>query len=198
MWRDRYRTKTFKGGGGRAQEALACVVAQAGAGTSSEGTFGALVERWFSVASVSKDWSRKTIVETRRIVDTKLGPLVPMALDKLRTSVLDDFYATLRDPGQRCRLAPDPSKKRAHANRTARMGNSVRSLGTMHRIAPHHGDGSPDGSYGTRRAPAELLCEPDHTRCAEARREGPPITGAAVEPVGEPNSRTECALRSAR
>ncbi len=104
--RDRYRTKTFKGGKRAAQEALASFVAQAGAGTSSEGTFGALVERWFTVASVSRDWSPKTIVETRRIIETKLGPLLPVSVDKLRTSVLDTFYATLRARGGRCGHVP--------------------------------------------------------------------------------------------
>ncbi|MGH9166060.1 MAG: tyrosine-type recombinase/integrase, partial [Acidimicrobiales bacterium] len=104
--RDRYRTKTFKGGRRAAEQALASLVTQAGTGVSSEETFGALVERWFTIASVSKDWSPKTIVETRRIIDTKLGPLVPMPLDKLRTSMLDTFYATLRTRGGRCGHVP--------------------------------------------------------------------------------------------
>ena len=104
--RDRYKTRTFKGGKRAAQEALASFVAQSGAGVSSEGTFGALVERWFMTASVSKDWSPATIVETRRIINTKLAPLLPVPLDKLRTSVLDTFYATLRARGGRCGHVP--------------------------------------------------------------------------------------------
>lgn len=104
-------------------------MAQAGAGTSSEGTFGALVERWFSVASVSKDWSPKTIVEARRIIDTKLGPLVPMALEKLRTSVLDDFYATLRTRGGRC--GHDP--RQDHAGQFCDHGAAL-SAATVRRI----------------------------------------------------------------
>lgn len=104
--RDRYKTKTFKGGKRAAQEALANFVAQAGSGVSSEGTFGELVERWFATASVSRDWSPRTVVETRRIIDTKLGPLLPMPLDKLRTSVLDGYYARLRAHGGRCGHTP--------------------------------------------------------------------------------------------
>jgi len=104
--RDRYRTKTFKGGKRAAQEALAGFVAQTGDGVPSEATFGVLVERWFATASVSKDWSPKTILETRRIIDTKLGPLRSLSLDKLRTSVLDTFYAALRTHGGRCGHSP--------------------------------------------------------------------------------------------
>jgi integrase len=104
--RDRYKTRTFKGGKRAAQEALAGFVAEVAAGVSSEGTFGTLVERWCTVASVSKDWSPKTIAETRRIIDTKLGPLLPLPLDKVRTSTLDTFYATLRTNGGRCGHVP--------------------------------------------------------------------------------------------
>ncbi|HSH58862.1 MAG TPA: site-specific integrase [Acidimicrobiales bacterium] len=127
--RDRYKTKTFKGGKRGAQEALAGFVAQTGAGTSSEGTFGALVERWFTVASVSKDWSPKTIVETRRIIDTKLGPLLPVPLDKLRTSALDSFYADLRARGGRCGHAP----RRDHGAQFCEKGASL-SAASVRRI----------------------------------------------------------------
>lgn len=85
--RDRYKTKTF------------ALVVEAGAGVASDGTFGALVEQWFTIASISKDWSPSTIVETRRIINTKLRPLLAMPLDKVRTSVLDAFYANLRTRG---------------------------------------------------------------------------------------------------
>ncbi len=53
--RDRYKTKTFKGGKRAAEQALAAFVTQVGTGVASEGTFGALVERWFTIASVSRD-----------------------------------------------------------------------------------------------------------------------------------------------
>ena len=104
--RDRYRTKTVKGGKRVAEAALASFVAEVGAGVTSGGTFGELVERWFDVASVAKDWSPKTVLETRRIIDTKLGPLWSLRLDKVRTSVLDTFYASLRSHGGRCGHSP--------------------------------------------------------------------------------------------
>ena len=47
--RDRYKAKTVKGG--------------------------RPVERWVAAASVAKDWSTKTILETRRIIDTRLRPV---------------------------------------------------------------------------------------------------------------------------
>jgi integrase len=127
--RDRYRTKTFKGGKRAAQEALAGFVAQSGTGVSSEGTFGALVERWFTTASVSKDWSPKTILETRRIINTKLGPLLPVSLDKLRTSVLDTYYATLRARGGRCGHVPS----REHSAELCDKGAPL-SAATVRRI----------------------------------------------------------------
>ena len=104
-------------------------MAQCGAGTASEETFGALVERWFTVASVSKDWSPKTIDETRRIIDTKLGPLLPVSLDKLRTSVLDTFYADLRARGGRCSHVPPQEHGRQLCDKGAPL-----SAATVRRI----------------------------------------------------------------
>jgi integrase len=104
--RDRYKTRTVKGGKRAAEEALAAFVTQVGAGVATGNTFGELVERWFAVASVAKDWSPKTILETRRVIDGRLGPLWPLRLDKLRTSVLDDYYAALRAHGGRCGHRP--------------------------------------------------------------------------------------------
>ncbi len=43
--RDRYKTKTVKGGKRAAEEALAAFVTQVGAGVATESTFGELVER---------------------------------------------------------------------------------------------------------------------------------------------------------
>lgn len=127
--RDRYKTKTFKGGKRAAQEALALMVTQAGSKPDSEATFGLLVERWFATASVSRDWSPKTIVETRRIIDTKLGPLASLPLHKLRTSVLDEFYATLRTRGGRCGHVP----VRHHGSEICELGAPL-SAATVRRI----------------------------------------------------------------
>jgi hypothetical protein len=89
-------------------------VTHVGAGVATDSTFGELVERWFAVASVAKDWSPKTIAETRRILDKRLGPLWPLRLDKVRTSVLDNFYAALRAHGGRCGHQPRQDHGRDH------------------------------------------------------------------------------------
>lgn len=127
--RDRYKTRTFKGGKRAAQEALALMVTQAGTKQTSEATFGHLVERWFATASVARDWSPKTILETRRIIDAKLGPLGPVPLHKLRTSVLDEFYATLRTRGGRCRHDP----VRRHGAEVCELGGPL-AAATVRRI----------------------------------------------------------------
>ena len=74
-------------------------LAEVDRGIITEGTFGELVERWFEVASTTRDWSPKGIAETRRIIDTRLGALSPIALDKLRTPIIDGYYAQLRAHG---------------------------------------------------------------------------------------------------
>lgn len=105
--RQRYRTKTIpKVGKRQAEEALAAFLLQHGSASTSAATFGELVERWFQVASLSKNWSPKTILETRRIIDTKLSPLRGVRLDRLRTAFLDDFYAALRAHGGKCGHVP--------------------------------------------------------------------------------------------
>jgi integrase len=105
--KQKYRTRTIPSVGKRkADEALAAFMLQQGSVSSVATTFGELIDRWFQVASVSKDWSPKTIAETRRIIDTKLGTLRSLRLDRVRTAVLDTFYATLRARGGRCGHKP--------------------------------------------------------------------------------------------
>lgn len=127
--RDRYKTKTVKGGKRMAEEALTAFVTQVGSGVATESTFGELVERWFSVASVAKDWSPKTIAETRRIIDTRPGPLLPLRLDKVRTSVIDNYYAALRAHGGRCGHRP----RRDHGRELCEHGAPL-SAATVRRI----------------------------------------------------------------
>lgn len=127
--RDRYKTKTVKGGRRVAEEALAAFVTQVGAGVATESTFGELVERWFTVASVAKDWSPKTIAETRRIMEKRLGPLWPLRLDKVRTSVLDNFYAALRAHGGRCGHQP----RQDHGRNLCELGAPL-SAATVRRV----------------------------------------------------------------
>ena len=73
--RARYKTRTFKGSKRDADRAMRAFLAEVDRGVISEGTFGELVERWFEVASTTRDWSPKGIAETRRIIDTRLGAL---------------------------------------------------------------------------------------------------------------------------
>ena len=127
--RDRYKTKTVKGGRRVAEEALAAFVTQVGAGVATESTFAELAERWFAVASVAKDWSPKTIAETRRIMDRRLGRLWPLRLDKVRTSALDNFYAALRAHGGRCGHQP----RQDHGRDLCELGAPL-SAATVRRV----------------------------------------------------------------
>jgi integrase len=104
--RDRYKTRTFKGGKKDAEKELRALLSTIDAGVVSEGTFGELLERWYLVATTSRDWSPKTVVEHRRIIDKQLGPLSNLALNKLRTPLIDTYYATLRSQGGRCGHVP--------------------------------------------------------------------------------------------
>ena len=100
--RDRYKTRTFKGSKREAEQALAKFVLEMSQGVVSSDSFGALVGHWFEVASTTRDWSPTTVKETKRIIDTKLGPLMAISLEKIRTPLLDTFYARLRTHGGEC------------------------------------------------------------------------------------------------
>ncbi len=79
--RDRYKSRTFKGGKKDAERELRSLLSSVEAGVVSEGTSGDLLERWYLVASTSRDWSPKTVAEHRRIIDKQLGPLSGRALN---------------------------------------------------------------------------------------------------------------------
>jgi hypothetical protein len=55
--RARYKTRTFKGSKRDADRAMRAFLAEVDRGVTTEGTFGELVERWFEVASTTRDWS---------------------------------------------------------------------------------------------------------------------------------------------
>lgn len=101
--RKRYATRTVAVKGKReADKALAAFVAAVGAGVarpSAAVTFSELVERWIDTASPG--WSPSNEVIVRRIASTYLAPLLPVRIDRLRTSDLDRFYAGLRQHGGR-------------------------------------------------------------------------------------------------
>ncbi len=98
--RERYRTRTVNASGRRqAETLLASFVAEVATGppSSSTNTFGELVERWMDVSSPG--WSPKNRLETPRMVELYLGPLLDVRLDRLTTADLASFYAALRDRG---------------------------------------------------------------------------------------------------
>ena len=104
-------------------------LAEVDRGIITEGTFGELVEQWFEVASTTRDWSPKGIAETRRIIDTRLGPLSPIALDKLRTPIIDGYYAQLRAHGGACGHRP----RQSHDGDLCEVGPPL-STATVRRI----------------------------------------------------------------
>lgn len=100
--KDRVRSKAFHGGKrelkAEANRFLAECQSLVGGGVPAKaGTFGELVERWF--ATMSPDWSPSTTREHRRIIDTYLGALADLRLNKITTPCLDTFYARLRANG---------------------------------------------------------------------------------------------------
>jgi len=127
--RARYKTRTFKGSKRDADRAMRAFLAEVDRGVISEGTFGELLERWFEVASTTRDWSPKGIAETRRIIDTRLGALGPIALDKLRTPVIDGYYAQLRTHGGACGHRP----RQSHDGDLCEVGPPL-STATVRRI----------------------------------------------------------------
>ena len=112
-----------------ADRAMRALLAEVDRGVISEGTFGELVERWFEVASTTRDWSPKGIAETRRIIDTRLGALGPIVLDKLRTPVIDGYYAELRTHGGACGHRP----RQSHDGDLCEVGPPL-STATVRRI----------------------------------------------------------------
>ncbi|MGH9919279.1 MAG: hypothetical protein ACRD6W_10510, partial [Nitrososphaerales archaeon] len=100
--RERYMTRTVKGSKRDAERALRTFLGEVDSGVIVEGTFGELLERWFEVASTARNWSPVSVAETRRTIDTKLRPIADIPLEKLRTQIIDSFYAQLRANGGAC------------------------------------------------------------------------------------------------
>ena len=93
----RYATKTVKGGKRSAQLALAEMVTQASEGrlALTTATVGELLEEW--LAKVSADFSPKTVLETRRVLDHHLIPTFgTVPLRRLRAKDIDAYYSKLR------------------------------------------------------------------------------------------------------
>src|SRR5829696_2779639 len=102
--RRRYATKTVRGGKRDAQRALAefAVDVQRGRVARTTATVGELLEEWFEQAT--RDFSPKTTLETRGILDRYLLPdLGQVRLNRLRASDLDRYYNRLIRSGGRTR-----------------------------------------------------------------------------------------------
>jgi len=98
--RKRQVSRTIRGAKRDAQALRARLLVEVGEGRhlGTDATFGDLVERWYEQAS--PEWSPKTAVETRRMIDRVVMPrLGRVRLQKLRTADLDRLYAQLRAAG---------------------------------------------------------------------------------------------------
>ena len=115
--RKRYVNKTVRSGRREADRELNRLVAAAEAGrlANTHATVAELLERWFAMAR--PDFSPKTVLETRGLMDRELLPgLGHVKLSKLRAEDIDAFYARMRATGGGRRgngLSPG-TIKRAH------------------------------------------------------------------------------------
>jgi integrase len=98
--RQKYETRTFRGGKRQAEAELARFVAQVSGGGHSAGdtTLSDLIERWLDLAR--QDLSPSTLRGYERIIRSYIRPSVGrIQLNKLKTHQLDRFYAQLRASG---------------------------------------------------------------------------------------------------
>ena len=77
--RARYKTRTFKGSKRDADRAMRAFLAEVDRGSSARAPSASCSSAGSRWASTTRDWSPKGIAETRRIIDTRLGPLSPIA-----------------------------------------------------------------------------------------------------------------------
>ncbi|HMV74792.1 MAG TPA: tyrosine-type recombinase/integrase [Microthrixaceae bacterium] len=101
------------------------VQVQNGTASPSSATFGELLDAWYD--AVSPDWSPRTAVEHRRIIDSVLDPaLGKKKLANLRASDLDALYGSLRaGAGDRKPLSPATVRK-FHTVARAALQQAVR------------------------------------------------------------------------
>ena len=98
--KQRYASRTVRGGKREAQRALNEMVSDAERGlvVRTNATTGELIEAWFEHAA--GDFSPKTVKETRGFIDRNLLPAVGgVPLSKLKPSDLDRFYRRLLTSG---------------------------------------------------------------------------------------------------
>lgn len=100
--RQKYVTRTFRGGKREAEEALARLVTEVSGGShaAQDTTIGDLLREWLALAK--PELSPSTARGYDWIITTYIFPtLEKVPLARLKTSQLDRFYAKLRDEGAR-------------------------------------------------------------------------------------------------
>jgi integrase len=111
--RKRYVTRTVRGSRKDAERVRneMLVDVQKGKTSATSTTFGELLDAWYDAAS--PDWSPRTALEHRRVIDAVLKPaLGTKKLAKLRASDLDSLYGALRaGSAERRALAPATVRK---------------------------------------------------------------------------------------
>ncbi len=126
--KQRYASRSFRGGKREAQRLLAEMVldAQRGVSVRRSATVGDLLEAWFDLAR--HDFSPKTVKETRGIIDRNLLPtLGAVPLSRLKPSDLDRFYRQLTASGgaRGAGLAPG-TVRRIHGVLRRALGQGVK------------------------------------------------------------------------
>ena len=111
--RKRYVTRTVRGNRKDAERVRNEILVDVQRGKTSpvSTTFGELLDAWYDAAS--PDWSPRTALEHRRVIDAVLKPaLGTKKLAKLRASDLDSLYGALRaGSADRRALAPATVRK---------------------------------------------------------------------------------------
>jgi integrase len=98
--REKYKTRTFRGGKRAAEAELARFVTEVSGGGHGAGdtTLSELIQRWLEL--VRDDLSPSTVRGYERIIRSYIDQSVgKIHLNKLRTDQLDSFYAQLREAG---------------------------------------------------------------------------------------------------
>jgi len=123
----RWVTRTVHGTKRAAQRELAVMVRTAQdqeRGTATGASVATLLERWFEQAS--PDWSPRTVVHHRQILDRYLRPRFGgIALQQLRPAEIDQFYAALRGASSGSGLAP-ATVRRIHGVLRAALAQGVK------------------------------------------------------------------------
>ena len=93
-------TRTVRGSEREARQQLKRLLDEASDRRVRTGSLSDLLDRWFAAAST--EWSASTLRETKSLIEHHLKPhLGHLAIAKLTTADIDDFYAYLRRSGGR-------------------------------------------------------------------------------------------------